>query len=811
MSEVSSHDADQKGGSKANRDQPCHVSVHEQCRRLRDEIERHHANAGSPIPQRSLCELLFDQSAIGIGMCLPDGTITQANQAFERISGYPCDQICGMNFRDLTHPEDVVKENKVVEELRRGGCDGTRYQKRYIRPDGEVVWVDLALTGVYSDSGALEYAVGLIQEITDLKEAERDLQETQRLYRAVAENFPHGALFLFDSDLKYVFVDGQELAEVGIRREDLIGKTVFEVFPPEIYEIAVPHARMIFQGESSYYEVHYRDRVYGNHAVPVRDGNGQVEYGLVIAQDISHLKRAELNARNHQAELQQVIDFLPSALLYTDAQRRIIKINPAFVELFGYEPAECLGRQTRFLYANERDYIELGCVRYNDQARSPRTPFEVEYRRKDGSVFVGEATSASVRDTNDKVQGYLGIIRDVTEERRTRDALAANERRLAEAERIACLGGWEWDVRTDELVFTDEWVRIHGVARNRMTMDELLPIAHPEDLPRIREAWQKAIDGVAPYDIQHRIIRQDTGEVRFVQAHGEVVFDEAGKAQLMFGIGQDVTEQKRAEDEIARYRDQLEELVEERTRELRQSQERLQRTERLASLGTLVSGLAHEINNPLGTILLACENALACQDRPDAEDMRTYWLNSILEDARRCNTIIQNVTQFSRSERSVKQVCSINEVIEDAIAMCRPLIARRNGTVEVQLAPELPSIRLNPREVEQAVTHLIRNALESTDAPVEVTISTRQTEGAIRFTVADNGSGIDDSHRPYIFDPFYTTRRHEGGMGLGLSIVHRVVTDHGGTVELVDSERGGATFAMTLPLTIDPEEAACNG
>ena len=126
---------------------------------------------------------------------------------------------------------------------------------------------------------------------------------------------------------------------------------------------------------------------------------------------------------------------------------------------------------------------------------------------------------------------------------------------------MAHIGSWEWDVEEDKFTMSDEWLRMHGVTKKNLTMDELLPIAHPDDAKAIEKNFKEALDGLRTYELTHRFIRQDTGEVRFVNSKGIVSFDKQGKLYKVLGTVQDITEPKLIEKELEEHRDNLETLV----------------------------------------------------------------------------------------------------------------------------------------------------------------------------------------------------------------------------------------------------------
>jgi two-component system NtrC family sensor kinase len=229
------------------------------------------------------------------------------------------------------------------------------------------------------------------------------------------------------------------------------------------------------------------------------------------------------------------------------------------------------------------------------------------------------------------------------------------------------------------------------------------------------------------------------------------------------------------------------------------SREQLRQSERLASIGTLAAGIAHEINNPTGAILLAAKNALSVAGEANALHTMRRFLHQIVEEAQRCGQIVKGVLQFARKEQTDKWPNDLTALVRRAVELTRQHADDHGVTIRQEQADDLPLVVMNPIEMEQVVINLLRNAIEAGDGTGHVTIRTERTDRAVRIIVHDDGSGITEDQKRHLFDPFYTTRQQQGGTGLGLSITHGIVTDHGGTIA-VDSNPGcGTTVTVELP------------
>ena len=278
---------------------------------------------------------------------------------------------------------------------------------------------------------------------------------------------------------------------------------------------------------------------------------------------------------------------------------------------------------------------------------------------------------------------------------------------------------------------------------------------------------------------------------------------------------------RRTEQQLREMHDDLEIQVEERTEHLkaanrwlqqeiterkrteqalRASEERLRCAERLASIGTLAAGIAHEISNPIGSVLLAAQFGLRHREGPGAAEVMARCLQDIIRDAARCSGIVRNVLQFARREPLELAPGDVNEPVRRAVAATRAYAQEHQARLRVELAEGLPAVNLNATGIEQVVVNLLRNAVEAGEAGVDVHVSTAADGGRVRIVVRDNGRGMSRQEQQRVFDPFFTTQRHQGAVGLGMSVSHGIVQQHHGEIA-VDSQPGrGTTVVVELPV-----------
>ncbi len=395
-----------------------------------------------------------------------------------------------------------------------------------------------------------------------------------------------------------------------------------------------------------------------------------------------------------------------------------------------------------------------------------------------GCYVVEITAQVEAENARDRAVGDLEV--------RTRSELERSRIQLEEAQAIAQLGSWEADLTTGVVTWSREQCRMYGLDSDfPASYEAWLGLVHPDDRAHVIAVASSALSGT-PADFEYRAVRP-TGEVRIIAARNRVVRDGDGKPVRLLGTSQDVTDQ-------------------------RAMASRLQVTDRLASLGTLAAGLAHEINNPLayalGNVDLVLEGmaAMASTGLPAAALQRVAALRELLtlaaEGGSRVRTIVRDMKLFARGESEAGGEIDVRPVVESAVTLASNEI-RHRARLQVAHGPA-PRVRGNASRLGQVVLNLLVNAAQAIPDGrpdhEEIHVGTFSDEqGRAVIEVRDTGVGIAPENLRRIFDPFYTTKQVGTGTGLGLSICHGIVQSFGGEMT-VDSEPGcGTRFRVLLP------------
>lgn len=272
-------------------------------------------------------------------------------------------------------------------------------------------------------------------------------------------------------------------------------------------------------------------------------------------------------------------------------------------------------------------------------------------------------------------------------------------------------------------------------------------------------------------DLNHRVTVKEKGEI------GELVQSFNAMAQ-----------------EIGEHRGRLERLVQARTAELGQAHQSLMRSEKLASIGVLASGVAHELNNPLTSILMNVN--LLMEDVEDRSDLHRE-LKRVSDDALRCQRIISDLRDFSHRHELEIGPCDLNDVVSDALALITRQLRLQNIALTRNLFERMPSVSCDPDRIRQVLMNVFVNAIQAMPEGGALSVATAFREGCAMVTVTDSGPGIPSDIRNRIFDPFFTTKAE--GTGLGLSIVYGIMEEHGGRVEIDGAAAAGTAVRLLLP------------
>ena len=375
------------------------------------------------------------------------------------------------------------------------------------------------------------------------------LRASEARFRNFAD-YATDAFFLLDDHSTVLDVNRQACVGLGYSREELIGKHR-NVFDVGLDDTSVERLKqLVVAGEAITFETRHRRK--DGTSFPVEIRMGQFEQGgrrfLCVVRDITERKRAEDELRAGEARFRSFVDHATDGFFLFDEHQALVDVNRQACESLGYSREEMIGMHPRDFDAG---LDEASIARIGEEVASGETvTFETQHRRKDGTIFPVEIRARQFQHGAHRFR--LSLARDITERKRTEEVLRESEAKLQKAQHIAHFGWWERDFATSRVFLSDEVCRIFGL--EAVDLPEWharwLSLIHPEDQPRVAEAAAAALlPGGQRYDVEYRVIRRD-GTVRIVHSQGDVTWDESGRPLRQFGVLQDITELRQAEQEL---------------------------------------------------------------------------------------------------------------------------------------------------------------------------------------------------------------------------------------------------------------------
>jgi PAS domain S-box-containing protein len=718
---------------------------------------------------------------------LIDGRLAR-NAAFP-IAGTPCERAIGRAFGFFPRGvRELFREDADLQALGMESYAATTL----VDARGEPVGLLSVLSRRPLDNEALVegmlkiFGTRIAAEV-ERRRAEDVLRASESQYRAIF-NAAADALVLRDAEYRVVDVNPAFLKATGKRREEVVGADQLIVIPPaERERLFALHQRAI-AGEPIHFEAKAQGPGGRTADVEVR-GVPMMHQGrphvLYVGRDVTQRKAQEARLRASEEQYRAIFDATADALVLRDAQFRIVDVNAAYEAMTGTRREQVIGLQSLTLTRGHDP--ELRRKLHDEAIATGRSVFfETDGTRPDGSKLVLEVRGVPMSYRGEPHVLYMG--RDVT------------ERRLAERAQRA---SWEqyraiFDATADSLVLRDEEFRIvdvnpayeamSGRPRAEALGRQDVTMSDPEMAARIRELHQRALAGeLVSWEAN---ARRKNGEPFDIEVRG-VPISQQGRPHVLY-IGRDISSRKRAEAE----REQLED-------QLRQAQ-------KMEAIGHLAGGIAHDFNNILQGIL--GNLTLAAERQAQLADARLgRYIERAQHSAQRARELIRQLLTFSRGQGGERRPVSLPDLVRDASKLLRSTLP---ATLELHQSIEepLPRLRLDPVQVEQVVLNLCINARDALRGTGTIRIGVRRparvrgvcascrqkVDGSyVELFVRDNGPGIAPEVMDRMFEPFYSTKAPGQGSGMGLSLAHGIVHEHGGHI-LVDSLPGERTKFRVL-------------
>ena len=603
------------------------------------------------------------------------------------------------------------------------------------------------------------------------------IERSQQGYRDLIDSF--------DDVLIAVTLDGEIRAAnrsfadlVGATFQEIVGHRLSEfvedggVEGPNLFERQLPrfvdqrHWTGVVQVRiKKRNTIHYFDCVI--HAM-LRDG--KVHGMTVLARDITA-------SRRNEARFTELFETLQEGIYIVTPDDQILDANPALVRILGYDSkSELLSRKVSEIFTDDS---LRAVIQHEVDRQAVLEGREITLIRKDGIPITCLNTAAAVRDSSGKIVRYQGALMDISARREMERRLHKQQefaRRLVDSfpDLILVL-----DTRAHYTFISPRCFDVLGYQAQDTREMEFGERAHPEDLPALMSLYSDIIHGKQNFYSLEVRLRHKQGDWRRILFNFSPLFDENNKIEGVVLSGRDVTDLKRLEEQLIQ-------------------------AEKLAAMGQMLAGVAHELNNPLTAILGVTE---LVREREGLDESMKRQLDLTHRQARRAARIVQNLLEFSRPASPQKKPIDLNSIIERTLQLHEHSLRRNQVAVDFSPRTGLPPVVGDASQLIQVLLNLITNAEQAIREVREsgrIQIRLGSSGGNVVLTVQDDGVGILPEALPKLFDPFYTTKRPGGGTGLGLSICLSILREHGGTIQAESLPGGGSAFKVYLPVAREP-------
>jgi PAS domain S-box-containing protein len=523
----------------------------------------------------------------------------------------------------------------------------------------------------------------------------------------------------------------------------------------------------------------------------IRDDLNRPKAVLAVLRDVTERKWMEDSLVDGLAFNQTILDTVPVGILTYDADGKCLSANQAAADIIGGTIAQLLEVNFR----NSQAIQELNLSQVFDSVLATGQTVERESHRT--STFGKEVWLrlhyARFLDCGE--HRLLLVIQDIMQSKHAEQELRGSRERLNLALRAAEMGAWHWDIVKNLRIFDEQVCRLLGIdpATFQGKPDEFLNTVHAEDRAKVQASLARTLDQGVPYEVEYRAIWPDQS-IHHISARGQLVRDEEGKPLRIHGVVWDISDRKAAEEER------------------RSLQKQLFHTQKMESIGALAGGIAHDFNNILAVIHGAAEMASMENEASEKPANLREDLDRILRATQRAKSLVQQILSFSRKNSQEKQPLQLRSIVKET---CKFMRAALPSTIELRY--ELPTegpVLANSTQIHQVLMNLLTNAglampeggsIEVFLDEVESTTPLRERHPNLahgplmRLTVRDTGVGIPPENLDRIFEPFFTTRGEKEGTGLGLAVVHGLVAEHNGAIEVSSKVGQGTTFEVFLP------------
>jgi PAS domain S-box-containing protein len=761
-------------------------------------------------------ESLMENREIWISAYDFEGNVTLWNLAAEIISGYTREEVEGdLKIWKWLYPDDEYRKNlkKTLNEKVQVGKVAVDNITVIHCKRGKTKIISWNNHVLYDEEKQSKGMICVGRDITRQSRMETRLRENMDRYRTLFESAGLAVVILKN---KKIFACNAKTLELFRAKWEKISGTYIHTLSPTQQpdgqnsdEKGAAILEKIREGEPQCYEWHF-SRLDGSQFLaevmltPLKLETGN--YAQCVIQDITQRKRYEEELKVERDLNKNLIDTSPAFIVAIDLEGKVMLMNEAMLKTLGYSKEEVVGTDYLEKFVPPEEHGNFEVVFKDQTGERKRTLNENYVIAKDGRQLLVEWHGRPVFNAEGEVDSFFGVGVDISERKIAAEALKQSELRFRQMAQLLPQTVWETDLKGNLIYANLEAFK--AFKYNTWDFEQglnVMDLIVEEDRPRAKRNFERTLEGEERGGAEFTALRKDGTTFPFVIYSNAISYGETVVG--IRGIAVDISVQKEAEENEKKYMQQL------------------MQADKMISLGTLVSGVAHEINNPNNAIMFNVpmleeifddikplvreqmwkDGGFTAGGIPgdQLEETVRQLLNGMERSAERIKTIVEDLKNFSRQEPvQTNQVVQVNEVVKSSVTLLNNMINKSTRLFSVQYGDDVPPIKGNFQRLEQVIINLIQNAcqaLRDKENEIQVTTAFDDRKKIVKISVRDEGKGIPKKDIKYVTDPFYTTKRDVGGTGLGLSISNRIIEDHGGRLKITSRIDCGSTFTVEIP------------
>jgi PAS domain S-box-containing protein len=737
-----------------------------QCAVLSEDITEKRNNEGIAIRKEADFIKCLDLPNIGIAMMASDKTFIEVNDFFCGMLGYSREELIGMTWEEITFTDDLPDNNDIFNRILSDETEFCTLNKRYVRKNGETIWVCLNVRWVRNEYGSLSYALVIIWDINENKNKEEALKKSEEKYHEIFESATEGIFQttpdgkIINSNPSFARIFGYESAEEIMKNvTDMEKQIYYNPYDRRKINKILENGGFVNEFEARALRKDGTGIWISINAHAVRNEKRDVVCIDGTVTDITGQKNMMADLKESEFKFRSIFENALDAIGVIK-KGRFEMINPLFVKMFGYDDEkELLGESVMKIIAPIFHEKIEGYLAVREIGGEAPTRYEVKGLKKDGGLFDIEVNIVTYK-IKDVLQ-TMAIIIDITSRKKVEENLNQLSNFLNNILESYPVSIIVLDKNLNIIMSNKCSEKMFGIDKIRDYQRNIFDF-DPE-FEKLSDCLTRVLTNKDIIDKKNISFMNQEKKI-FINAIIYPIMENDEVVGLVLNI-QDVTENVMLEQNLIQ-------------------------NEKLKAIGELSAGMAHEINQPLTGIIMSSDNIM---DYILADDIDKIYIENklvnIISYADRIKKIIEHVRAFSRDQgETLLMAVDVNEAVNNALSLVSTQYRRHNIDLRLELADSPPSVKGNIYKVEQVVLVLLSN---SKDAVLEkdekklykkgerktIGIRTYSMDDRIYLDVYDNGIGINDDNKKRLFMPFFTTKEINNGTGLGLSVVYGILKE----------------------------------